>query len=244
MIDLEIVAVPILSDNYVWLVHDRPSGTTVVVDPGEALPVLAALSERGWRVDAIWITHWHPDHVGGLAAVKAETGAPAWGPAAEAARIPGLDHLVADGDQVRAGPIEAAVIATPGHTAGHVTFHVERSAALFPGDTLFAIGCGRLMEGTPAHMHVSLQTLAALPEDTQVYPAHEYTLANARWARTVEPDNAALAERASEVERLRAAGRPTLPTTIALERATKPFVRAPDVDAFARLRASKDGFRG
>lgn len=244
MTALEVVAVPILSDNYVWLAHDGPSGTTVVVDPGEAAPVLAALAERGWRADAIWITHWHPDHVGGLAAVKAETGAEAWGPAAEAARIPGLDHLVADGDRVRAGPIEAAVIATPGHTAGHVAFHVERGGAVFAGDTLFAMGCGRLFEGAPADMHASLQALVALPGDTQVYGAHEYTLGNARWARTVEPDNATLLERADEVERLRAAGRITLPTTIALERATNPFVRAPDADAFARLRQSKDRFTG
>lgn len=244
MTDLEVVAVPILSDNYVWLAHEGPSGTTVVIDPGAPAPVLAALAKRGWRADAIWITHWHPDHVGGLAAVKAATGAEAWGPAAEAPRIPGLDHLLVDGDRVRAGPIEAAVIATPGHTAGHIAFHVERSGALFPGDTLFAMGCGRLMEGTPADMHASLQTLAALPDETQVYAAHEYTLENARWARTAEPDNAALAERADEVERLRAAGRPTLPTTIALERATNPFVRAPDADVFARLRRSKDRFAG
>ena len=244
MTRLDVVAVPILSDNYVWLAHEPASGTTVVVDPGEAPPVLAALAERGWRADAIWITHWHPDHVGGLATLKGETGAEAWGPAAEASRIAGLDHLVHEGDRVRAGPIEAMVIATPGHTAGHIAFHVDQSAALFPGDTLFAMGCGRLFEGAPADMHASLQALAALPEDTQVYAAHEYTLGNARWARTVEPDNVALVERADEVERLRAAGRPTLPTTIGLERATNPFVRAPDADAFARLRQSKDRFAG
>lgn len=244
MTPLEVVRVPILQDNYVWIARDGASGATVVIDPGEAPPVLDALAARGWGLDAIWITHWHPDHTGGLAAVRAATGAPASGPAAEAARISGLDHLVGDGDTVRAGGLEAEVIATPGHTLGHVSFHVKQSGALFPGDTVFAMGCGRLFEGTPAQMYGSLQRLAALPEDTVVYPAHEYTAGNARFARSVDPDNAELKTRAEQVQAQRARDEPTLPTTIALERATNPFVRAADADALAALRAAKDRFAG
>ena len=241
---VEIVAVPALSDNYVWLVHDGASGETVVIDPAVAEPVLAAAAERGWRIGQIWNTHWHPDHTGGNAAIKAATGCAITGPAAEADRIPTLDRLVGEGDAVRIGAIEASVLEVPAHTAGHIAYHLPTEQAVFVGDVLFAMGCGRLFEGTAAQMHANLQRLAALPPETRLYPAHEYTLGNARFALTVERGNAALIERAASVERLRAAGTPTVPTTVALERATNPFMRATSVEAFTELRRGKDNFRG
>lgn len=241
---LEVACVPVLSDNYVWLIHDAESGETVVIDPGEAAPVLAAAEARGWRISAIWNTHWHPDHTGGNAGVQAATGAPITGPAAEAAKIAGLDVQVAEGDTVRIGSHVAQVLETPGHTAGHVVFHFADDRLLFSGDTLFAMGCGRLFEGTPAEMFANMRRFAGLPDDTVVYGAHEYTLGNGRYALTAEPDNAALRDRMVEVERLRAAGTPTLPTNIGLERATNPFLRAQSVEIFAERRAAKDAFRG
>jgi hydroxyacylglutathione hydrolase len=241
---IEVVCVPALSDNYVWVLHDAASGETVVVDPGEAEPVLAAADARGWTIGQIWNTHWHADHVGGNAAIKAATGCIVTGPAAEADRIATLDRTVSAGDQVAIGGYSAVVMAVPAHTAGHIAFHFEDPAMLFSGDVLFAMGCGRLFEGTPAQMHDALGRIAALPSDTQVYGAHEYSAANARFALVAEPDNGAIRARAAEIDRLRAAGAATLPTTVALERATNPFVRAGDVDTLARLRAAKDMFRG
>lgn len=241
---LEVAAVPVLSDNYAWLVHDAGSDTTMVVDPGEAAPVLAAAAERGWRIAHVWITHWHPDHTGGIAGLRAAGPVRVAAPVAEAAKIPGADRYLADGDRIALGGHEAAVIATPGHTSGHVSFHLADDRLLFTGDTLFAMGCGKLMEGTPAQMFASLRRFADLPDDTQVFAGHEYTLANARFARTAEPDNTAIIARLAAVERQRAAGEPTLPTTMALERATNPFVRAGDVDELAARRAAKDRFAG
>ena len=241
---LEIVRISALADNYIWLVHEPGSGETVVVDPAEAAPVLAAVDARGWRIGQIWNTHWHPDHTGGNAAVKAATGAVISGPAAESARIPTLDVHLREGDRVSIGGIGADVIETPGHTAGHIVFHLPSEAVAFTGDTLFAMGCGRLFEGTPADMHASLQKLAALPDDSAVYCGHEYTLSNARFAHSVEPDNPAIAERLRAVEAMRAAGEATVPTGIGAERATNPFLRAADADALGRLRAAKDRFAG
>lgn len=241
---IEVACVPILDDNYVWLLHDSVSGETVAVDPGEAEPVLAAAAERGWRIGQIWITHWHGDHTNGIAGVKQASGATVAGPAAEAAKIDGLDRLVEEDDTLTIGRHEARVIATPGHTAGHISLHLADAALLFPGDTLFAMGCGRLFEGTAADMFASFAKLAALPDQTAVYPAHEYTLGNARFARTVEPDNAAIADRLAEIERLRAEGDATLPTTIGRERETNPFMRAADAEAFGQARAAKDAFKG
>jgi len=241
---LEIVRVPILSDNYVWLVHDAVSGGTVAVDPGEAAPVLAAAEARGWRIDQIWTTHWHGDHTDGNAAIKAATGCTITGPAAEAAKIPTLDVTVAEGGSVRLGDHVARVIEVPGHTAGHIAFHLADDAILFSGDTLFAMGCGRLFEGTAEQMFANMQRFAALPDATIVYCAHEYTAGNGRFARVVEPDNAAIAARLSEVDRLRAAGEATVPPTMGQERATNPFLRAGTAEALARLRTEKDGFRG
>ena len=240
---VEIVRIPALSDNYIWLVHEPASGETMVVDPGVAEPVLAEAERRGWRITQIWNTHWHPDHTGGNEAVKAATGARITGPAAEAARIPTLDATVREGDVVRLGAIEANVMEVPAHTAGHIAFHMASEQAAFVGDTLFAMGCGRLFEGTADQMHSALQRLAALPPDTIVYCAHEYTLSNGRFALTVEPDNEALRRRMVEVEAFRAAGEPTVPTTVELERATNPFVRVSSAKELAERRQAKDNFR-
>jgi hydroxyacylglutathione hydrolase len=240
---LEIVPVPVLNDNYVWLVHDPESGETVAVDPSVADPVLDATAARGWRITQIWNTHWHPDHTGGNDAIRAATGARITGPA-EAERVSKMDRVVAGGDHARIGAFDAELIDIPAHTAGHVAFHLPEAGIAFVGDTLFAMGCGRLFEGDAAQMVESLGKLAALPEETRIYCGHEYTLANGRFALTVEPDNQALVERMEQVKAAREQGEVTLPTTIALERATNPFIRAANVAEFAERRAAKDGFRG
>jgi len=241
---LEVVQVPVLSDNYVYLVHDADGGETAVVDAAVPDPVLAEAAARGWRITQILNTHWHPDHVGANAAIKAATGCTITGPKGEAAKIPGIDRAVAEGDEARVGSRVARVLDVPGHTAGHVAYHFAEDRLLFCGDTLFAMGCGRLFEGTPEQMFASLAKLAALPDDTLVYCAHEYTASNGRFALTVEPDNAALRARMADVTAAREAGKPTVPSTVALERATNPFVRAATVADFAARRAGKDNFRG
>jgi hydroxyacylglutathione hydrolase len=241
---VEIVRIPVLADNYVWLMHEEGSGETVAVDPAVAAPVLDAAAAHGWRISQIWNTHWHPDHTGGNEAIKRATGALVTGPAAEAARIPTLDRRVGEGDRVTLGALEARVLETPAHTAGHISYHMESEALVFVGDTLFAMGCGRLFEGTAGQMHANLQRLAALPPETLVYCAHEYTLSNARFALTVEPGNEALARRAAAVEQAREAGQPTVPTSIGLERETNPFMRAASEAELALRRLMKDNFRG
>ena len=240
---LEIVRVPVLSDNYSWLVHDPDSGETMVVDPGEAAPVEAAAAERGWMIGAVWLTHWHPDHVGGAEALRSK-GARVLGPEAERAKITALGEGVGEGDVVRLGAHEAQVITVPGHTQGHIAFHFAKNSAIFTGDTLFAMGCGRLFEGTPADMFGNMQRYAALPDETRVYCGHEYTLSNARYAVAAEPDNAAIVDRLAEVEAMRARGEPTVPTTIGAERATNPFLRASSAEELGERRAAKDAFRG
>ena len=244
MTDLEIVRIPALSDNYIWLVHDPVAAETVVIDPSEAAPVLAAAATRGWTIGQIWNTHWHPDHTAGNAEIKAAHGAIVSAPAAEAGRIPTLDVALAEGDTVTLGRHVATVLETPGHTAGHITFTLAEDGLLFPGDTLFAMGCGRLFEGTAAQMFANMQRFVALPPETIVYGAHEYTQSNGRYALTAEPDNDAMRARMTEVDAARAAGQPTLPTTIAEELATNPFLRAASAEQLAERRAAKDAFRG
>ena len=246
---VEIVRIPALSDNYVWLVHEEASGETVVIDPAIAEPVLAEADARGWQIGQIWNTHWHPDHTGGNQAIKdaAEKAGGVCtitGPAAEAARIPTLDRQVREGDVVALGPLRARVMEVPAHTAGHIAYYLPDEALVFVGDTLFAMGCGRLFEGAAEQMHSNLQRLGALPPETSVYCAHEYTLSNARFAAMVEPGNEALAQRVTEVEAARAAGEATVPTKIELELATNPFMRASSAAELAKLRHAKDNFRG
>ena len=241
---LEIVRIPVLSDNYVWLVHEPVSGETLVIDPAVAQPVLDEAERRGWRITQIWNTHWHPDHTGGNAEIKAATGCTITGPAAEAERIPTLDRLVSEGDRVALGGVTADVLDVPAHTAGHIAYHIADEALAFVGDTLFAMGCGRLFEGTAEQMFGNMRRLAALPDETRIYCAHEYTQSNGRYALVAEPDNAALRDRMAAVDAARAVGEATVPTTIALERATNPFMRAANVSELARRRAEKDAFRG
>ena len=237
---LDIVRIPVLSDNYVWLVHDPESWATTVIDPAVAEPVIEAATVRGWTITDIWNTHWHPDHTGGNAAIKEATGCTITGPDAEFARIPTLDVRVKGGDRLRLGAHVAEVWDVPAHTAGHIAYHFGEEAAIFVGDTMFAMGCGRLFEGTAEQMFANMQRLGTLDDSTRVYCAHEYTLSNARFAVTVDPENAALAERLAAVESARAAGEPTVPTNIGAERATNPFLRVPTAAELGRIRALKD----
>jgi hydroxyacylglutathione hydrolase len=239
---LEIIAVPVLSDNYVWLMHDPVVDETVVIDPAVAEPVLDAAKARGWRITQIWNTHWHPDHIGGNAAIKAATGCTVTGPAAEAAKIDTLDVAVDEGDIAMLGGLKAEVWEVPAHTAGHIAYYLPSASVIFVGDTMFAMGCGRLFEGTPAQMFANMQRFATLPNETAVYCAHEYTLSNGLYAVVAEPDNPAVIERLAQVKAARALGEPTVPTTIGAERATNPFMLAGSVEELARRRAEKDAF--
>ncbi|CAG8870752.1 Hydroxyacylglutathione hydrolase GloB [Pseudomonas fluorescens] len=258
---IQIDALPAFSDNYIWLLQDTAKRRCAVVDPGDAAPVLAWLQAHpDWVLEDILITHHHHDHVGGVEAIKRATGARVSGPANE--RIPARDVALEDGQQVHVLGLELQVIAVPGHTLGHIAYYTAQAPVplLFPGDTLFAAGCGRLFEGTPAQMHQSLGRLAALPDETLIYCAHEYTLANLRFACVVDPENSSVVQRLQDVTRLRGEDRITLPSNIALERLTNPFLRITEtsvkqkidewaghandgpVAAFAALRRWKDGF--
>jgi hydroxyacylglutathione hydrolase len=234
--------IPMFADNYAWLLRDAATGAVAVVDPADADAVVAAVDARaGGRLDLILLTHHHDDHVAGTDAVRARYGARVVGAAADAYRLPRLDEAVREGDVVSLGESAAFVIETPGHTIGHIAFSFP--GVLLCGDTLFSLGCGRLLEGTAADMFASLAKLAALPGDAQVCCGHEYTLGNARFAVTVEPDNVPLRARAEQVAALRAAGEPTVPSLLSAELAENPFLRAPDAAALADIRTRKDHFR-
>ncbi len=244
------------SDNFGVLVHDDESGRTLLVDAPEAQPILAAIERTGWKPDLLLITHHHADHVEANLALKQRFNLTIVGPKKEASKIPGIDETVDEGNTIPFGRHAIKVLETPGHTTGHVSYYIPDEGLLFAADTLFAIGCGRLLECKPPVMFESLTRLAALPLETKVYCGHEYTLSNARFALSVDPTNSALKERAAEVEKLRAADKATLPTTIGLELATNPFLRwhdpvirknlgmekAEDVDVFAEIRKRKDVF--
>lgn len=236
-----VVRIPVLSDNYVWALEHAP-GKAAIVDPAVAGPVVDMTAKAGLRITHILNTHWHPDHVGGNAALKEATGCTIIGPARERDRIPGLDVAVDEGDRVELEGLAAEVLFVGAHTAGHIAYHFPSAGLLFPGDTLFAMGCGRLFEGTADDMFRALGKLKALPAETRVYCAHEYTLSNARFALTVEPGNTALQARLAEVEAARARQEPTVPFTLAEELATNPFVRAGSAAELADRRRAKDAF--
>lgn len=233
---IEIRQFPCLSDNYGFLVHCPGTALTACIDTPDAEAIDRALEREGWELSHILNTHWHPDHAGGNLALKRRWGATVIGPYGEAEKIPGVDLRVKDGDVVELGGLSARVIEVPGHTAGHIGYWFEAEGVAFVGDTLFSLGCGRLFEGTARQMWHSLEKLLALPDETRVYCAHEYTQSNARFALTIEPGNGALKARAAEVDRLRAQGRPTVPTTMGLEKRTNPFLRPKSVEIRERLK--------
>lgn len=253
---LEIVTVPCLRDNYAYLAHDPASGAVALIDAPEAGPIEAALDARGWTLDTILITHHHDDHIAGVERLRARGGVTVVGAAADRRRLPRLDREVAEGDAVGTGAMAARVLDAPGHTRGHVAYHFAEAGALFSADSLMVMGCGRLFEGSPGEMWASLSKLAALPGDTMVYSGHEYAEGNLRFALDADPDNPALRARAEAIAALRAAGEPTVPARLDLERATNPFLRAadpglrarlgmagaPDAEVFAELRRRKDAF--
>ncbi len=253
---LDIRQIPVLSDNYVYLIRDQESGLVGVVDPAVPEPVLAEADRLGWTVTHIFNTHHHGDHVGGNRRIKAETGCTIVGPRADQDRIPGIDVALGDGETYDFGGSQALVFDVPGHTRGHIAFWFAESDALFCGDTIFALGCGRMFEGDPQQFWTSLSKLRALPDTAQVYCAHEYTQANARFALSVVGANADLVRRAAEIDAVRAEGKPTVPSRLGDEKATNPFLRADDpvlagnvglagadpIAVFAEIRARKDNF--
>ena len=235
-------AVPILSDNYAWLIKDS-TGATAIVDPADATACAAAIDAAGGRLDLILITHHHDDHIAGVDAIRAKYGARVVGATADAHRLPKLDQSVKEGDTVALGNATFRIIDTPGHTRGHIAYYAQDGNVLLCADTLFSLGCGRLLEGTAAEMFDSLRKLAALPGDTLVCCGHEYTQSNARFALHVDPGNTALQARAKQIDAQRAAGLATVPTRLADELAENPFLRAPDAAALAVVRGQKDTFR-
>lgn len=253
---LEILTIPCLSDNYAFLAHDPASGDTALVDVPEAAPILAALAKTGWALSHVLLTHHHYDHIDGLAEVLAAHPAQVVGASADARRLPPLDIAVTEGDVFQVGGQDVQVIDVSGHTLGHIAFHIPDSAAVFTADSLMALGCGRVFEGTAPQMWESLGKLAALPADTIVYSGHEYTQANGAFALTIEPDNADLQARVRDIAAARAENRPTVPSSLALELATNPFLRAgiaqvqknlgmsgaAPAAVFAEIRGRKDHF--
>ena len=254
---LDIVRIPVLSDNYVWLMREPQSGCVAVVDPAVAGPILAEADKRRWKISHILNTHHHGDHVGGNLEIKNATGCTIVGLGRDRARIPGIDVTVDDGDRFRFGEATAEVIFVPGHTVGHCAYAFHEEKALFCGDTLFALGCGKMFEGTPRQFWTSLHRLKALPDDMRVYCAHEYTQSNARFAVTIETGNAALKARSAAIDAARARGEATVPSLLGEEKQTNPFLRADvaslqaavgmagkdPIDVFAEVRHRKDVFR-
>ncbi len=239
---LTVAPVAILSDNYAWMMRETAGGAVAVVDPADAAVVIDALDRAGGRLDLVLLTHHHDDHIAGALEVARHFGASVAGAARDAHRLPPLDLALADGDSVMLGAQRGVVLDTDGHTRGHISYFFAGGPVLFCGDTLFSLGCGRLLEGSAQEMFDSLQKLKALPDDTLVCCGHEYTQSNARFALSVDPDNASLRARAAEVERLRAAGTPTLPARLGQERTANPFLTAADVQSLAVLRSRKDSF--
>jgi len=240
---ISATAIPILSDNYAWLLVCGQTGVTAIVDPAEAAPIEAAIDAHGGRLDLIVLTHHHDDHIGAVDAIRARYGARVVGNGADAHRLPKLDVTVAEGDMVDVGACRGRVIDTPGHTIGHVVYHFAAGGVLIAGDTLFSLGCGRLLEGSAAQMYASLRKFDGLAPETLVCCGHEYTAQNARFARGVDPDNVALQTYADHVTELRQHGQPTIPSRMATELACNPFLRAPDEASFAALRLQRDTFR-
>ncbi len=252
----ELITIPCLSDNYAYLLRDGTSGKVALIDVPEAAPIKAALAERDWTLDQVWITHHHDDHVQGLGDVLVDYPATVVGARADAHRLPDLDVAVAEGDRVTLGDLEAEVFDVSGHTIGHVAFYVAGAKVCFTADSLMALGCGRLFEGKPAQMWESMQKLMALPHDTVICSGHEYTASNAKFALTVDPQNAALISRSNDITAARAEGKPTVPSLLSTELATNPFLRpadagiratlgmqtASDAEVFAEIRKRKDNF--
>ena len=234
--------IPMLSDNYAWLLKESVSGKIAIVDPAAAPPAIAAIEAAGGKLDMILLTHHHADHVDGVAALVAKYHPMVVGNATDAHRLPKLDIAVHEGDAVDFGATKLRVIDTPGHTLGHISYYIADGGILLPGDTMFSMGCGRLFEGTAEDMFHSIAKYEDLPDSTLVCAGHEYTISNAKFALAIDPDNEALQERAAEVAVLRAAGKPTLPVALGVERATNPFLRAPDAETFRKLRSAKDNF--
>lgn len=245
-----------LKDNYGVLLHDPASGACAAIDAPEAAPIEAALAETGWRLTDILVTHHHGDHTAGIPALKRRYGCRVVAPRGEAARIPDVDVTVGEGDRVNVGELSARVVETPGHTKGHIAYCFDAERLAFVGDTLFSIGCGRVIEGSMEAMWQSMLKLRALPDDTKLYCGHEYTLANIKFAKTIEPDNKSLIAREQHVQRLLAEGKPTLPSTMGEEKAANPFLRAdlpevakavgmagaPAAQVFAEIRTRKNKF--
>ncbi len=253
---LELITIPCLSDNYAFLLHDNTSGATALIDVPEAEPILRELRSRSWSLTEVWITHHHADHVQGLTEILSAFPAIVRGAKADVHRLPSLDAMHADGDNFEFAGHEVQVMDVSGHTIGHIAYYVPDAGAVFTADSLMALGCGRLFEGSAAQMWTSLSKLAALPPETKICSGHEYTAVNAKFALTVDPDNEELISRSKAITSARAAGQPTVPSTLAVELASNPFLRAADPDirallgmqsasnaeVFAEIRARKDAF--